>query len=34
MKHEQILYAFGDEHKMVSFIKPDRAVCNFGHCNL
>ena len=30
----QILYAFGDEHEMVSFIKPDRAVCNFEHCNL
>jgi hypothetical protein len=34
VKHGQILYAFGEEHKMVSFIKPDRVVCNFGHCNL
>jgi hypothetical protein len=30
----QILYAFGEEHKIVSFIKPARAICNFGHCNL
>ena len=30
----QILNAFGEERKMVTFIKPDRAVCNFGQCNL
>jgi hypothetical protein len=30
----QILNAFGEEHKKVAFIKPDRAVCNFGNCNL
>ena len=30
----QILYAVGEENKMVFFIKPGRAVCNFGHCNL
>jgi hypothetical protein len=30
----QILYAFGGEHKMESFIKLDRDACNFGHCNL
>jgi len=30
----QVLNAFGEERKMVTFIKPDRAVCNFGHCNL
>jgi hypothetical protein len=30
----QILNASGEEHEMVSFIKPDRAVCNFGYCNL
>ncbi len=30
----QVLNAFGEEQKMVSVIKPARAVCNFGHCNL
>ncbi len=30
----QFLNALGEEHKMMTFIKPDRAVCNFGHCNL
>jgi hypothetical protein len=30
----QILNAFGEEHKLVAFIKPAWAVCNFGHCNL
>jgi hypothetical protein len=29
-----VMTAYPNSFKMVPFIKPDRAVCNFGLCNL